>query len=153
MCFKFAILLSSQYICNDLHWIWNIDIMYICWNYWKKYTEVNTKKKFLYVWCIYAVCCPLILQLSTDSTCYSCRCSTTRKSWWNVPGWKRTSSARPLGLSWPVSTTMRSRCLLSSSSVPCLKGWYSPLGLVNAGVLWELINASVKVFFYFISRA
>ena len=74
----------------------------------------------------------------------SSRCSMTRRCWWNARGWKQTSSARPSGLSSPVSTTMRSRCLLSSCSVPCLKGWYSPLGLVHAGMLRKLMNASVE---------
>lgn len=69
--------------------------------------------------------CIFNLQPPADSKCCSSRCSTVRKSWWNAPGWKQTSSVRPSGLSWPVSNTMRSRCLLSSSSIPCLTGWYS----------------------------
>lgn len=117
------------------------------WFFWKmnklflKYTEKTD------IWCPSdSVCCQFNLRLSADPEFCSSRCSTMRKSWWSVPGLRLTSSARPLGLSWPVSTTMRSRCLLSSSSVPCLKGWYSPLGLVSAGMLCELTNASVGEF-------
>lgn len=47
-----------------------------------------------------------------------------KKSWWSVPGWRQTFSARPSGLSWPVFTTTRSRFLLSNYSAPCLMGWY-----------------------------
>lgn len=47
-----------------------------------------------------------------------------RKSWWSVPGWRQTFSARPSGLSWPVFTTTRSRFLFSNYSAPCLMGWY-----------------------------
>lgn len=87
---------------------------------------------------VISTCNCLIKNLSNDADCVYCssRCSMMRRSWWSVPGWRQTSSVRPSGLSWPVSTTTRSRCFWSSSSVTCLKGQYRPLGPVSIQLSW-----------------
>lgn len=116
------------------------------WTTWQQLTATDISLSASFIWCnpalflwaLLHVCVSIFSSTPADST-FSSRCSTMRKSWWNVPGWKQISSARPSGLSWPASTTMRSRCLLSSSSVPCLKGWYSPLGPVGAWMSPELL--------------